>query len=141
MNDPLPSPPPDAAPNARHETTDVNPAVVSLSALGFLSALGIILVSLTAVFSRFQTAVLRKNPPSNPLFQEQVPPQPRLQSDPAAEYAGWRDEQEAKRLSYGWIDRQSGIVHIPVDRAMQILAERGFPEPADTPQPPTENET
>jgi hypothetical protein len=33
-----------------------------------------------------------------------------------------------KRLdSYGWIDREHGIVHIPIDRAIAIMAERGMP--------------
>jgi hypothetical protein len=29
--------------------------------------------------------------------------------------------------SYGWIDRDKGVVHIPIDRAIEILAERGLP--------------
>jgi len=28
--------------------------------------------------------------------------------------------------SYGWIDRDKGVVHIPIDRAIEILAERGL---------------
>jgi hypothetical protein len=35
---------------------------------------------------------------------------------------------ERRRLdSYGWIDRQHGIVHIPIDRAIAIMAEKGMP--------------
>jgi hypothetical protein len=26
---------------------------------------------------------------------------------------------------YGWVDRDKGVVHIPIDRAMDLLAERG----------------
>ena len=33
--------------------------------------------------------------------------------------------------SYGWTDRNAGIAHIPVDRAMAILAERGWPDPVE----------
>ncbi len=29
--------------------------------------------------------------------------------------------------SYGWIDRDKGVVRIPIDRAIEILAERGLP--------------
>ncbi|MDN5872122.1 MAG: hypothetical protein L0H73_15570 [Nitrococcus sp.] len=42
----------------------------------------------------------------------------------------------AKRLhTTGWVDREAGIVHIPIEQAMQWLAERGlsdglFPLPA-----------
>lgn len=29
--------------------------------------------------------------------------------------------------SYGWVDQQAGVVHIPIERAMELLAERGLP--------------
>jgi DNA-binding GntR family transcriptional regulator len=29
--------------------------------------------------------------------------------------------------SYGWVDRDAGIVRIPIERAIEILAERGLP--------------
>ena len=40
--------------------------------------------------------------------------------------------------SYGWIDRDLGVVRIPIDRAMDVLAERGLPssgDGAEEPQP------
>lgn len=30
-----------------------------------------------------------------------------------------------KLNSYGWVDRKAGIVHIPIERAMDIIAARG----------------
>jgi hypothetical protein len=37
-------------------------------------------------------------------------------------------EEQIQRLnSYGWIDREAGRVHIPVDRAMQLLSEEVGP--------------
>ena len=42
-------------------------------------------------------------------------------------------KQELDRLNrYGWVDRKAGIAHIPIDRAMDILAETGLPEPGRT---------
>ena len=36
--------------------------------------------------------------------------------------------QEAQTLhSYGWVDQQAGVVRIPIDRAMELLAQRGLP--------------
>lgn len=29
--------------------------------------------------------------------------------------------------SYGWIDRQAGIVHIPIERSMDLIARNGLP--------------
>lgn len=42
----------------------------------------------------------------------------------------WKKTQSVQRKdleSYGWIDRPAGIVRIPIDRAMQLLVERGLP--------------
>jgi hypothetical protein len=39
--------------------------------------------------------------------------------------------EDLERLShYGWVDRAAGIAHIPIDRAIDILAKRGLPVPA-----------
>jgi hypothetical protein len=36
-------------------------------------------------------------------------------------------ERDLKRLStYGWVDRSRGVVHIPIDRAMQLVAREGL---------------
>jgi hypothetical protein len=36
--------------------------------------------------------------------------------------------QEDRLLStYGWTDKKAGVVRIPIDRAMQLQMERGFP--------------
>jgi hypothetical protein len=60
-----------------------------------------------------------------------LPPQPRLQVYPVRH---WKDFQgaERERLStYGWMDRSTGAVHVPIDRAMDLIAERGLdPLPA-----------
>jgi hypothetical protein len=37
------------------------------------------------------------------------------------------DRQKLKLNSYGWIDRSNGIVRIPIDRAMDLILQRGLP--------------
>lgn len=34
-----------------------------------------------------------------------------------------RAAQRARLESYGWVDRQAGIAHIPIDRAMDLVVE------------------
>jgi hypothetical protein len=64
-----------------------------------------------------------------------VAPGPGIQSDPAGE----RRKAVAAALerinSYGWVDEQAGVVHIPIEEAMQRLAEQGLP--ADEGEPPS----
>ena len=56
-----------------------------------------------------------------------MPPQPRLQIDPAAELARFRAAEEKRLNTYYWIDRKKGIVHIPIAQAMKELAAKGIP--------------
>jgi hypothetical protein len=55
-----------------------------------------------------------------------TPPAPRLEVDPAKELAVFR-AREAKQLNtYYWIDKQKGIIHIPIGQAMRKLAKQGI---------------
>jgi hypothetical protein len=44
----------------------------------------------------------------------------------------WEREQEILK-SYGWVDKQNGVVRIPIERAMQMTLERGLPARAAKP--------
>jgi hypothetical protein len=39
-----------------------------------------------------------------------------------------RAAEEAQLHSYRWVDREAGIAAIPIERAMEILAQRGLPK-------------
>jgi hypothetical protein len=54
-------------------------------------------------------------------------PEPRLETDERGEINDFRYREEETLNSYGWVDQNAGIVHIPIDRAMQLVAERGLP--------------
>ena len=54
-------------------------------------------------------------------------PEPRLESDERQEINEFRMQEEKTLNSYGWVDQSAGVVHIPIDRAMQLLAQRGLP--------------
>lgn len=58
------------------------------------------------------------------------PPAPRLQPRPIDDLLilhAWEDEILG---SYGWVDRADGKVRIPIERAMELTAERGLPASA-----------
>lgn len=56
-------------------------------------------------------------------------PAPRLQSSPARDLVILQARAAALLNGYGWIDRSQGIVHIPIDRAMTLVLERGLDQP------------
>ena len=59
-----------------------------------------------------------------------LPSEPRLQSAPEQDWRALRDEQTQHLNSYGWADKARGTVHIPIERAMDEMAE----ETKNTPQ-------
>jgi hypothetical protein len=52
-------------------------------------------------------------------------PTPRLQSDPAADLRAFQASQSAQLQGYAWVDRDRGLVRVPIDRAMEMIAARG----------------
>ncbi len=62
-----------------------------------------------------------------------LPPEPRLQTNGQAEFQSFQATQQAELNTYNWIDRQNGIVHIPIERAMELLAAQNLPVATGTP--------
>lgn len=52
----------------------------------------------------------------------------------------WLAPMHARLSSYGWVDRDAGLVHIPVDRAAARLLAEGFPTRAAAEPEPAELE-
>lgn len=54
-------------------------------------------------------------------------PEPRLEDDERGQLKDDRLKEENTLNSYGWVDEKAGVVHIPIERAMQLVAQRGLP--------------
>jgi hypothetical protein len=55
------------------------------------------------------------------------PPAPRLQVHPEMDLGAFRAQEDATLTTYAWVDKEHGIIRIPVQEAMRIVAERGLP--------------
>ena len=58
-------------------------------------------------------------------------PEPRLEDNERTELNGFRYGEEQELNSYGWVDKNAGIAHIPIEQAMQLIAQKGL---STTPQ-------
>jgi hypothetical protein len=56
-----------------------------------------------------------------------LPPEPRLQVTAPKDLEQYKAAQEEILNNYGWVDQNAGIVRIPIDRAMDILVQKGLP--------------
>ena len=64
-------------------------------------------------------------------------PGPNLQLNPPDDLRSFRAREDAELNSYGWVDRTNGVVHIPITRAMELIAQRGLPVRASNAVPRT----
>ena len=104
----------------RHERTDVSVRGVLLAA-ALLAAAGIVVQ--LVVGAQFAALRARENPPAPvAAAPPEGPPEPRLQTTPAEDLAQLRAREDTILDGYGWEDRAAGMVHIPIARAMELVA-------------------
>src|SRR5262249_23477931 len=103
-----------------YERSDADPRLITALAVGIAIFLLVTPLMLLAVYpgAMHGGAV----PPHLP-----KPPAPRLQTDPRSDLAGLRAYERGELDRSGWAIRHHNVVHIPIDPAMQLLADRGLP--------------
>ena len=122
-----PTPSPESL-QAKHETTDVRSMAMVFSALVLAVAVALVCFFLIWFFERLESAAQRHDPRLSPLVGGQTPPAPRLQTSPADDLTQMRRAEDRALHRYRWIDKERGIVQLPIDRAMSLLLEEGLPE-------------
>jgi hypothetical protein len=116
--------------NRGHEQRDVDVrALFTVAFLLLLLCVAIfIVVTLMMHYFKVHEPAVTAGQANIPVTRAREFPQPRLLIKPGASLAGLRAAEDSDLNSYGWVDRTSGVVRIPIDRAMQLLLERGLPD-------------
>jgi hypothetical protein len=113
---------------AGHEVSDINPKRVAMVGLVLATIIAVSLLVAYGLFHYFYSDETRTRPMPSPLSYSREPtPEPRLSVERGEDLKTLNSEEDAMLKSYGWIDRDKGVVRIPIDRAIEILAERGLP--------------
>src|SRR5487761_1069634 len=115
---------------ARHEKTDVQSKPLMLFALALALVVSLACVFLIWLFDVLEGEAKRHDPRLSPLVGGQTPPEPRLQTSPANDLARMRAAENRALTGYRWIDKQRGVVQLPIDRAIELLLDQGLPETA-----------
>ncbi len=113
----------------RFEPTDLESRKVILTGVAiFVSTMAVAglmyLAFVLLAHARQQQGALMQRQGAIP---RELPPEPRLQSSPRSDFQAYRAAQLGQLNSYQWIDRNRGIVAIPIQRAIDLLAQRGIP--------------
>jgi len=111
-----------------YELSDLRPGYIALFGIALTTVI-VVAAVITSLLIRFKAAEhSEQETPVPRLAQErEATPGPRLQIDANKELRQMRAGEEAVLNSYGWVDKDSGIVRIPIQRAMEILAKKGLP--------------
>lgn len=62
-----------------------------------------------------------------PGYPQSVFPNPTLEEDERGQLNDVRLKEERQLYTYGWVDEKAGMVHIPIERAMDLIVQRGLP--------------
>lgn len=121
-----------------YETRDANTGGV----LNFLVIMAVVLV-LTGLIAwgvfRYFATQARQNAATSPFADTRpLPLGPQLQVTPREDWLQYRQSQQQNLETYSWVNKEKGIVSIPVEQAMDILVKKGLPvagQPASTETP------
>jgi hypothetical protein len=131
----------DHAAHGSYERQDLQPAGI----VYFLLALAVVTVAcilgLRGLYAYLDHRERGSQTPVNPLltnvpedtrhvgpgYPQAVFPDPKLEEDERTQLNSIRTNEEKELYSYGWVDEKAGTLHIPIDRAMDLIVQRGLP--------------
>ena len=118
-----------------YERSDANAGATfraGLYVLGAMVLTALVLVPMYRLLARVETAAqperaqVVKSETSEPALSF-----PRLVTSEPRALAEFRAQEDALLRGYGWVEKDRGVVRIPLDEAMRIVAERGLPSFAE----------
>ncbi len=112
------------------ERKDIDIVQISGFGIGLLVAFMVSVAAMWGLFVYFKVREDNLRPKNVPAMMSQkpmLPPEPRLQADPVMELDKMHASEEMLLTSYGWVDSAKGTVHIPIDQAINMVAQKGLP--------------
>jgi hypothetical protein len=110
-----------------YERSDANVRSLVKFAFALFMVLVVVIILMRWMFIYFAKSQ-QLGPPASPFENARVlPPQPRLQVKPGLDLQAYCEDQLRQLDTYGWVDPHNEVVRIPVDRAMDLILQRGLP--------------
>jgi hypothetical protein len=116
-------------PEVHHEESDVNILAIFGFGGGLMAVAVVVMLVVYVLFGFFDGRERQRAPAEYPLAAQanQTPPEPRLQTNPREDLREMRAREDETLTTYGWVDKNAGVVRIPIDAAMKLTLERGLP--------------
>ncbi|HEY6369017.1 MAG TPA: hypothetical protein VIX37_00425 [Candidatus Sulfotelmatobacter sp.] len=133
--------------NGGFERQDISAAGVLYFLLGLLVAGLFVFFFADGIYSYLDKRSEAEQAPVNPLvtnapsdsrhISKEYPPSafpnPKLEEDERGQLNGIRLQEEQTLSTYDYLDKNAGTVRIPIDRAMDLIAQRGLPVRTQSP--------
>jgi len=122
-------------PGAAHEHSDANVWIIVKFGLWLAISAAVISAGMGLLFGLFVKQSEETNP-EYPLAtgqEHRLPAAPRLQQFPGNEFVDFRAHEQAILQNYGYVNKEAGVVRIPIAEAMRRVVESGLPVRAQQP--------
>ena len=124
------------------------PILIFLGALAIATAMVFVIIKGLQYGFKKVDEMDQKQPATQMTDIQKMPPEPRLQGAPEPnpdkpgeirasqlpldDMKTYRERINEKSASYEWVDEKGGVARIPIERAKQLIAEKGLPSLSDT---------
>lgn len=112
-----------------HEESDVNIEAILMSAAGLVATTLVLAGLVWGLYRYLDASAARQGQIAFPLAtqeEQRLPPEPRLQTNPREDLLEMRAEEHKTLTTYGWVDKNAGVVRIPIEEAMKLTVQRGL---------------
>jgi hypothetical protein len=124
--------------DVQHEESDVNIRAIFGFALGLLVVAIAVHIGIYFIFvffsNREATASAVRSYPLSVGQEDRLPPEPRLQTNPKQDLRDLRAAEDQILNGYRWVDRNAGVVGIPVSEAIKLTLQHGLPSRTQVPR-------
>jgi hypothetical protein len=116
-----------------HELTDARPALVATMAV----ALFVMIIVVMAALSWMKSSLDANHEAAIPVQRsmESFKNGPHAMTSIEDDWQAIDTETRAHLTGYGWVDAAHSVAHIPIERAMSLIATQGLPARAASPPP------
>jgi hypothetical protein len=139
MGEHAPANGPSTAPVSTHEKSDVAFRPLAIFLAGLTGTLIAVSLSVAWMFQLLESATSEREagPATRSASERPGVAAPLLQVSARADTEAMRRREEQWLSEVAWVDEPNKIVRMPIERAMQLTVDRGFPEwPKVDPAPP-----
>jgi hypothetical protein len=99
---------------------DMRPVVISVLVLLAFMVVGLVLGGVSQRLTMM--AVNQGESQVGFETEKRLPPEPRLQVDELADMEALRTREDKLLSAYQWVNKSAGVVRIPIDRAIDVVA-------------------